>query len=84
MGGYFHPPALAGWPWPVKDVEHPDHWALCEEQVLSKGPSPLPTIELVLNEIQRTCSTTPVQFYRFAPFSSYGGKKTTYQTFDVA
>lgn len=31
------PPALADWPWSVKDVEHPRHWDLCEEQVLRKG-----------------------------------------------
>lgn len=76
-GRIFPSSVLAGWPWSVKDVECPHHWALCEEQVLSKGPWPLPNIELVLNEIPEKndlLNSTQEQISTFAPFSSYGEK----------
>lgn len=76
-GRIFPSSVLAGWPWSVKDVECPHHWALCEEQVLSEGPWPLPNIELVLNEIPEKndlLNSTQEQISTFAPFSSYGEK----------
>lgn len=37
-GRLLPPLALDDWTWSVKDVDHTQHWALCEEQVLCKGP----------------------------------------------